>query len=199
MPEETQAPPQQQQLPPSPQAAPELSPADRKLAEEGGELIPGELRADKLDFDKIKPIIEQTPSAAPTAASDSPQKHVIDVTTKDAPLPPGEKPPAPPSAEEIAFKQGLSSVINFEMNVLNVCYGAVHNLVAMRLQMEPPDSAELGQSMFGAGVRTPIEIAEPHIALEVYRQVRQTMREENTKQVKPGFLRRALRAVFGQK
>lgn len=202
MPEETQAPPQPipGELPPPqlPHQQAELSPADKKLAEEGGEIIPGELKPETLNFDKIRPVVEQNPQAAPPAATESPKQRVIDLSTpKDAPLPPGEKPPAPPSAEEIAFKQSLNAIVNLEMNVLNICYGAVHNLVAMRLQMEPPDSAELGQSMFGGGVRPPIEIAEPQMAVEVYRQVRESMRRQETHEVKPGILRRALKAVFG--
>lgn len=190
--------PPQQSPPPPPKSPQELSPADKALAEEGGEIIPHELKREPIDFAQVKPVIETDPKAAPPVANTSATQHVIDLTMKELGHKrlPGVLDAPPKSAAQLAFEQQLARLINLEVNILNICYGAVHNFVAANLQMQPQDSAELGQSMFGGGVRTPIEQAEPQMAVEVYREVRITMREEQQMQVTPGILRRALAAVL---
>lgn len=98
------------------------------------------------------------------------------VMSGEGPRPPGMAEPPQASAEQLAVLQRIDGEINFELNVLNMCYGATHNFVSTWQRSQPPDSAEIGEAMFGAGKRTPIELAEPEMALEVYRQVRANMR-----------------------
>jgi len=184
------------QAPPQPQPQPEPeTPADKLLREEGGDIIPRELQPEKLDFSKIKPVLEQQSPEAMLRAP-IPKPRILDLSPVAQPerLPPGMTAPPAKSARQIAFEENLKDVVNLEVNILNICYGAVHELVTRRAAMEPPDSAELGQSLFGPGQRTPIEQSEPAMAVEVYRQVRLTMREEDQQQ--PGLLARTLRALL---
>lgn len=185
------------EVPPEPE-----SPADRRLREEGGEIIPegfspsGE--PEKLDFDRIKPIVEEI-GHGPKHAQESPTARVIEVpggvlSSAGAP-PPGIKASSKPSPEQIAFQQHLDGLVNLEVNIFNTCYGAVRNFVQYRLASEPLDSAELGQSLFGPGQRTPLEQAEPHIAIEVYKAVRQNLRE-TSRTTFWGLFSHLLRRIF---
>jgi hypothetical protein len=90
------------------------------------------------------------------------------------PRPPGLPEPGPETAAQVSLIQQIDREINYEVNVLNMCYGAAHNFINRWKQGQPPDAAEFAQ--FGGGTRTPIELAEPQIALEVYRQVRENIR-----------------------
>lgn len=208
MTETVQAPPQQ---PPSPP----LSPADRLLAAEGGPITPGAFVAEPIDYSKVTPLPDQNRAGAPQEAAASPPPHVIDLTAKmgnPTPPPPGTPEAQSKTADQIAFEERLSNHVNFEVNILNVCYGAVHNFVSMRSAMEPVDSADLGNSMFGPGNRTPIEHAVPQIAIEVYKEVRHALREDDKRReiavsaasfpkpiaVPEGVIRRAIRKVFGR-
>ena len=197
---------------PAPQEPPpaqgEKTPADLALERDGGEIVPEGFSAKgepaPLDFDKLRPVVEEV-GPPPPEAPDSPAQHVIDVqqgSAKAGPAPPGVEPLAPPSPEQQAFVDGLNASINLETNVYHACYGAVHNVVNYLIQSQPQDSAELGQSLFGAGVRSPLEQAEPQIAMEVYRQVRENMREDEKARQEAlrgrGLLRKVLGALFGR-
>lgn len=98
----------------------------------------------------------------------------VGVMAEGGPLPPGVAASPKRSAEEDALIQDIDREINFELNVLNMCYGATRNLIARLRQGQPPDIAEFNQ--FTSEKRTPLELAEPQIALDVYRQVRETLR-----------------------
>jgi len=183
--------------------------------------MPGEFVPEPIDYSKVKPFVAQEPAGGPQEAAQAPPPHVIDLTAKmgnPTPPPPGTPDAQPKTAEQVAFEERLSNHVNYEVNILNVCYGAVHNFVSMRAAMEPTDSADLGNSMFGPGNRTPVELAVPQLALEVYKEVRQALREDDKRSeqeayekrfsstgpaptavfaVQESFIRRAIRKVFG--
>ena len=184
------------------------TPADRALEAEGGEVLPegfspqaGEPQ--KLRLDELRPLVEVV-GDPPPEATDAPTKRVIEVQggPEAGPAPPGIEPPPEISDEQKAFMATLNASVNLETNVYNACYGAVHTLVGYLLQSQPQDSAELGASMFGGGQRTPLEMAEPQIALEVYRSVRQQMREDEKARQDAlkgrGLLRKVLGVLFGR-
>ena len=169
----------------------ELTPAERKLAEEGGPIAPGLPERESLDFKDGAPTIQKNgpPIPASSPAIDA-SRGVLSAGTN---APPGYK-AQKKSPEQIAFEASLGYSINYELWVFNSCLMSVKNMVREVLSTEPPDAAEFGQ--FSAGKRTPLEIAEPYIAIEVYRQVRRQLREEEERET-PGLLRRVWRAVFG--
>ena len=170
------------------------TPAELALEREGGEILPQEFRQDKLDYSQIKPIDgPQAAPAQPAAATEAPQQRVIDMrmgvlSPGSAPAP-GVPVPPPPSPEQLAFQQTLKDTVNFEVSILNICYGAVKNFVAMNLRLEPLDSADIGKSMWGPGERTPLEVAQPQMTVEVYKSVRQSLREQE--QQKPASERKS--------
>ena len=98
----------------------------------------------------------------------------VPVMGEGGPLPPGVAPAAERNPEEAALIQQIDREINFELNVLNMCYGATRNMIARLRAGQPPDVAEFAQ--FSAEKRTPLELAEPQMTLDVYRQVRETLR-----------------------
>lgn len=159
------------------------TPADRALEAEGGAIIP--------DFNEVRPTVEGKPADAPA--------HTVDLTagvlSPGNVLPPGAVAADVP-ADVAQFQASVSSHVNAELNILNACYAMTRNFVAVQLRNQPPDSAELGESMFGPGKRTPLEMAEPEIALEVYRQVRLNMREEERQDQDEQF--RALKVLLGK-
>lgn len=124
-----------------------------------------------------------TPGSAPATITASAVARDLPATprgvlTPGGPPPPGMSAPGatPEAPEQVRLVQQINAEINFELNVLNMCYAATHNFVNQWLASQPPDSAELAESTFGPGKRTPIETLEPELALEVYRQVRVNMR-----------------------
>lgn len=186
----------QQQPPPATEASPSRppTPAEEALAREGGPIIPDDFVPPRADFESLRPVVERL-APAPAAAPDGPTKHVVDLSRGvlhgGAP-PPGTPAELPPSPEQLAFEAALRGEVNFETNIFSAVYGAVRNMVAYWGQITPVDSAEAGQAMFGPGVRTPLEQAEPQIAVEVYRQVRENMRADARAARRPGWLRRLL-------
>lgn len=151
------------------------------IAAEGGEIIPD------LSAPPPKPVptfAELQPKPAPAGAVptappvEQPKPVVMEgvrpVMSGAGPRPPGMAEAPQPTAGEVALIQQIDREINFELNVLNMCYGATHNFVVRWQASQPPDAAEFAQ--FDAGKRTPLDLAEPQMALEVYRQVRESLR-----------------------
>lgn len=89
--------------------------------------------------------------------------------------------PAPPPKSEAQreWEASLSTKINVELNVYFACFQNTRNMVNTIIASTPADSADIGDAQFGPGKRMPIEEAEPYIALEVYRQVRREMRQDD--------------------
>lgn len=137
------------------------TPADQALAAAGGEIIPSLFGGKPLPVEKPKPA---------SAPIDAPDASVVE----------GEAAPKPPpeTAEQKAWRENLAGIINVELNIYHSCFKSVRNMVNLIVATTPQDSADLGEANWSAGKRSPIEQAEPEIALEVYRQVRQNMREE---------------------
>jgi hypothetical protein len=159
------------------------------MEREGGEVIPDWTAPAKEDmappaekpaptFDELKP--QPAPAGTPAPAAPAPKPVVMDgarpvaVLGEGGPLPPGMSPAPQQSPEEAALLQQIDREINFELNVLNMCYGATRNLISRLKAGQPPDIAEFNQ--FTSEKRTPLELAEPQIALDVYRQVRESLR-----------------------
>lgn len=111
------------------------------------------------------------------------------------PAPPGTPTPSSMSPEEQAYANRLDAHVNNELNVFNACYAATKNLVAHHVSISPLDSAEVGAAQWEAGKRTPLEQAEPQLAIEVFRQVRQSMREEEKNEMADAL--KALRKFLG--
>jgi hypothetical protein len=84
--------------------------------------------------------------------------------------------PPPETPEQIAWKEALAARINVELNIYHACCTSIRNLVNSLLATMPQDSADIGEGQWGPGKRTPLENAEPEIALEVYRQVKAELR-----------------------
>lgn len=160
------------------------SPADKALAEQGGEIIPEEFGG------KALPV-----ATAPTA-----QPREIDVPNarevKGAAAP--ELPPESP--EQLRWKENLARLINLELNVYNSCFESTRRMVNILLASMPADSADIGEGQWGPGKRTPLELAEPEIALEVYRQVRGNMHEQERREREDELegLRALLRKALGK-
>lgn len=188
-----------------------MSPAEKLMQKEGGELIPKELGGTGADPSaavlKLSP--EQSRKAAmftsqpppdeagspgnpggrpPFEFTDhtmqSPPKSVVikveegAVSTGKAP-PPGSEKAAPRSPEQIARDHRLLDAINMELGIFDSVLNSVKRMIRTQVSRDPLDSAEIGQGLFGPGVRTPLEQSEPYIAIEVYRQVRRNIREED--------------------
>ena len=146
--------------PAPPEPSTEPTAADKALEAEGGEIIPEEFRAKPL------PVVENPATA----------RKNIDVP--DAQQLSGDAAPVPPpdSPAQVAWKQNLAGLINVELNIFNACVRSVRNLVNSIIAELPVDSADIGEGQFSGGKRQPLEVQEPIIALEVYKQVRQEMR-----------------------
>ena len=142
----------------------------------------------RLDFESMKPVVQKVESAPKGALRWKLHPDAEDRTIKAENIGSGKKfpmgiePPPEPTKEEIAFKENLSRLINLEMNIFNSCYVSVKQLVGMHLRQEPADSADLGESMWGPGKRSPLELEEPRIAMEIYKEVRKSMREADRSQ-----------------
>jgi hypothetical protein len=160
-----------------------------------------------LDFKTQKPVAA-APAAAPADRKPIEVQGVAGGARPDGtaggpkgqPPVPGVAPAVPPSAEEMAHIAALDANVNYEVNVYRLCYHAVHEMVLMRLREDPMDSADIGQGIWGAGKRTPLEKSEPRIAVEVYRQVRQSLREGERAGKKAdlqALIGRALGGLFG--
>lgn len=162
----------------------------------GGEILPDEFKpkpVERLDFDKMKP-----PTAVAAPQTDAPAQAVVSAQRPASPesaVPTGIEPPRPPSPDELAFRASLDSHVNLELNTFHVVYGAVGNLIQHIGKHSPVDSADLMNSAFGPGQRTPLEQAHPIIALEVYKAVRENVREEQ-RAAGRGRLSRLLRWLF---
>lgn len=193
-----------------------MSPAEKLMQKEGGELIPKELGGTGADPSaavlKLSPeqsrkaamVISQPPpdgagspgnpggnqpsGRPPFEFTDhtmqSPPKSVVikveegAVSTGKAP-PPGSEKAAPRSPEQIARDHRLLDAINMELGIFDSVLNSVKRMIRTQVSRDPLDSAEIGQGLFGPGVRTPLEQSEPYIAIEVYRQVRRNIREED--------------------
>lgn len=142
------------------------SAADKALKDAGGEIMPTEFQAKPLP-------LAEPPGAAPREV-DVPGSRQL--KEDPAPVPP------PDSPAQAAWKERLNLLINVELNVFASCSRSVRNMVNAILAEMPADSADIGEAQFGAGKRTPLEEQEPLIALEVYKQVRRNMREEQKAQ-----------------
>jgi len=187
---------------PEPQA-PEKSPADIALEADGGAISPGEMSKTPkpLTFEEMKPVVKEIAKGVTTDLLErKPIPKPVEAATgvlKQGTLPPGgEKPPPPVPYYKLDFFGRVDAQVNFEVNVLNMCYTATHNFVQFQQDRNPLDSADIGQATWGAGTRSPIEQAEPQMAVEVYRQVRLNLREEETSG--RNIFRRIWAFVFGQ-
>jgi hypothetical protein len=159
----------------------EPTPADKALAAMGGDIVPPEFQA--------KPL--------PVADNPAAKKDTVEVPGgreiqgNPAPPPPVE------TEEQKAWREQLAGLINVELNIYNNCFRSVRNMVNQIVASTPMDAADLGEAQWSAGKRSPIEQAEPEIALEVYRQVRLEMRasekEEDDEDLK------ALRRLMGKR
>jgi hypothetical protein len=132
----------------------------------GGEIVPEEFQA--------KPLPISEAPAAPREATEVPGGR--ELKGNPAPTPP------PETAEQAEFREQLAQKINLELNIYNNCFLSVRNMVNRIVATTPMDAADLGEAQWSAGRRSPIEAAEPEIALEVYRQVRRNMREEEERE-----------------
>ena len=184
------------ELPPPPSALPRLpipQPEPTKAADppqspppengeakkvEPEEIIPQEWRPPPpVDFAEILPKAAEAPSPAAARAPIEVSGVGPGAATSRTCQVPGVKPPVPPSPAEQAHILYLDRAINYEVNVYRLCFHAVHEMVLLRLHETPPDSADF--DMWGPGKRSPLEVAEPHIATEVYKQVREQMRQDD--------------------
>lgn len=175
---------QQAQLDPSslpPPANSEPTPADKALQDMGGPIIPPEFKA------KALPIAEDP--AAKKETVDLPGAR--EVQGNPAPPPPVE------TEEQKQFRERLAGAINLELNIYNSCFRSVRNMVNQIVASTPMDSADLGEAQWSAGKRSPIEQAEPEIALEVYRQVRKEMRASEKDEADEDL--KALRRLMGKR
>jgi len=142
-----------------------LTAADKALAAEGGEIIPEEFRG----------------KALPLAPNPAVKKDAIDIPGSREVKGNAAPEPAPETPEQAAWRENLAGLINVELNIYNSCFRSVRNMVNSILATTPQDSADIGEGQWSGGKRTPIENAEPEIALEVYRQVREEMRASSSK------------------
>jgi hypothetical protein len=164
--------------PPDPATGP--TPADKALEDQGGEIIPEEFRAKSL------PVVENPA----TSRKDIDVPDARQLNEDPAPLPP------PDSPAQVAWKQNLAGLINVELNIFNACARSVRNLVNSLIAELPVDSADIGEGQFSGGKRQPLEVQEPIIALEVYKQVRRNMRDEEKRQEESEL--EALRALVSR-
>lgn len=149
---------------PAPESNEGQTAADKALAAQGGEIIPEEFRAKPLplaDNPAAKAAIE-VPGAAEVKGNAAPE-------------------PAPETPEQVAWRERLAGLINVELNIYNSCFRSTRNMVNEIVATTPQDSADIGEGQWTGGRRTPIEQAEPEIALEVYRQVKEEMRAGGSK------------------
>ena len=171
---------------PIPQPAAKTDPQPSKLPENGAaakpepeEIVPAEWKPPPpVDFAEILPKATE-PAPSPASARAPIELRGVDHSPAaggPGATVPGVKPPVPPSPAEQAHILYLDRAINYEVNVYRLCFHAVHEAVLLRLHETPPDSADF--DMWGPGKRSPLEIAEPHIAIEVYRQVRESARAD---------------------
>lgn len=73
------------------------------------------------------------------------------------------------------FYEGpVGKLLKEEIQMFDSCYLAVKDMVAFRMRTDRLDAADFAQ--WEAGRRSPLEAAEPQIAIEVYRQIREEMR-----------------------
>lgn len=179
--------------PASPSNDTSLSPAERVLKEEGGDLLPKEfggpgappseanLEVSGAGGLQLPP--DESRKADVVTPQSPPKSTVIKlpdgaVSTGQAPAPGSEK-AEPRSPEQIARDQRLLEAINLELGIFDSVLNSVKRMIRDQVSRDPLDSAEIGQGLFGPGVRTPLEQSEPYIAIEVYRQVRRNIREED--------------------
>ncbi len=161
------------QLPPEPESPPppgEQSPADRALAAQGGEIIP---------------VLEQpakTPTVLPVAAGDPASAKTVDLPGAKPVVGPAAPVAPPESPEQLAWRRETAQRIDAELNLYYACVESVDRMVSHYMSRQPGDSADIGTSMFEAGKRTPLELAAPNIALEVYRQIRRDQRDEEKRE-----------------
>lgn len=152
------------------------TPADLALEREGGEIIPEEFRPKapeppkSVDFSKVTPMPVEPAPAAPR------EEIKVDKASPVQGNPAPEPPPKSP--EQVQWETELAGRINVELNIYHSCFQSTRRMVNVLLASMPADSADIGEGQWTGGKRTPLENAEPEIALEVYRQVRREMRQE---------------------
>lgn len=167
----------------------------------GGEIVPAEWSGvpASLDFREILPVPSQAPATTPERAPIEVKGAAGKAEPRQGQPPvPGVQAPAPVSPEEQAHLRYLDRTVNYEVNVFRLCHHAVHEMVLLRVREEPPDVAEMGSGM-GPATRTPLELAEPQIAVEVYRQVRASMREAERPQPLADRVAHIARILLGGK
>ena len=151
------------------------SPAARALAEEGGAIVPSELGGLRLEFKENTLQIAEAPVTPPSETTPPVKvKGVIDPDAEAA----IEKPP-----EQVFLEESLLANVNIQLNIFNAVLMSTKNLIRDQIRNEPIDSAEFAQ--FSAGQRAPLELAEPYIAIEVYRHVVRGM--EDDERARDGF------------
>jgi hypothetical protein len=171
---ESPQPPSQPQ-PPAPPSSPEPpgeTPADKALREAGGEIIPKELGG------------SGTPTVIPSSGRPLPvAPQQIDVAGARPVV--GSATPEPPvrTPEQLRWEQSLAESINVELNIYHACFQSTRNMVNTIVASQPLDSADIGNATWGKGARTPLEAAEPEIALEVYREIKRQMRDDERKEM----------------
>lgn len=152
------------------------TPADRLLSEEGGPIVPDLSGGRKLlDYNDLKPVIEKSPlPETPEGAARQVLRAMGGQLGEDGSLPESLRSQTNLSPETAKFMEDLNAQIDYELNIMNSCYEATTNFVSHRMRQSPTDVADFNQ--FGADKRSPIEEAEPYIAIEVYKNVRRNMR-----------------------
>jgi hypothetical protein len=175
IPQPGRQPPRLETPPPPPEKPGDKTPADLALEKEGGEIMPDEFRAkppepaESIDFSQVMPM---PVSAAPADPKEEVKLKASPVVGDAAPEPP------PKSPAQIAWETELSGRINVELNIYHSCFQSTRRMVNLIVATTPADSADIGEGQWTGGRRSPIENAEPEIALEVYRQVRYEMRDQ---------------------
>lgn len=107
----------------------------------------------------------------------SPQAPLV-VKAEGGPLSGPPQPEENLNPEQLQYQGRVMRHVNRESYIFSLCYETVREFVVHALATQVGDSAELAESMFGGGKRTPLEIAEPQIAIELYKEVRHSMRDE---------------------
>jgi len=127
--------------------------------------------------------------ALPTPESGPPQQVAVPATRAprpedELPIPPSGATPADTSAFADELLNGLMPLAAREANIFSLCYDAAKQVVIHQAASEMRDAVTIGEAMFQPGIRTPLETAVPQIAIEIYKNVRQEMRDQ--KKPKPG-------------
>ena len=140
---------------------------------------PADIPADEADFDGSDPAHLVALPLPPTG----PPKEIVVPATR-IPRPEDQLPGAPPGStpdeRSAAAKELIDSITPLAMreaNIFSLCYEAAKDVVSHHQADEMRDAVSIGESIFAPGSRTPLEASVPQIAIEIYRNVRQEMRD----------------------